>query len=71
MNRTASKLADSVRRAREGQGPEQDEATAESPAATADDPPEPPPATPAGAARGAAREEPPFARMPSHRVWPD
>lgn len=74
MNRTASKLADSVRRARDGQGTEQDEPAAETPAETASESPEPPPAapaTPAGAARWESREEPPLPRMPSRRVWPD
>ena len=80
MSRTASKLADSVRRARDGQVTEQGEAaaetpaetSAETPAETAGESPEPPPAaTPAGGSRGSSQEEPPLPRMPSRRVWPD
>lgn len=84
MSRTASKLTDSVRRARDGRGTEQDETAAETstetseetpaetPAETAGESPEPPQAaTPAGDSRGSSQEEPPLPRMPSRRVWPD
>ncbi|MFB6357975.1 MAG: hypothetical protein ABEJ96_02925, partial [Thiohalorhabdaceae bacterium] len=70
--RTASKLTDSVRRARDGRGTEQGEAAAESPAETAGEAPEPPPAaTPTGGSRSNAQQEPPLPRIPSRRVWPD
>jgi hypothetical protein len=84
MSRTASKLTDSVRRARDGRGTEQDEAAVENPAETpaetpaepqgetAGESPEPPAeATPAGDSRGSSQEEPPLPRIPSRRVWPD
>ena len=83
MSRTASKLTDSVRRARDGQGTEQGEAAetpgetaaetpAENPGETAAESPEPPAAaTPAGGSRGSSQEKPPLPRMPSRRVWPD
>jgi hypothetical protein len=80
MSRTASKLTDSVRRARDGRGTEQDEAaaeastetSAETPGETAGESPEPAPAaTQAGDSRGSSQEEPPLPRIPSRRVWPD
>jgi len=80
MSRTASKLTDSVRRARDGRGTEQGEAAAETstetpvetPEETAGESPEPPQAaTPDGGSRGRSQEEPPLPRIPSRRVWPD
>lgn len=85
MSRTASKLSDSVRRAREGRGTEQGEAAAETPAEnsaeapeetpaeTADESPEPrQAASPARGSRDSSREERPRPRIiPSRRVWPD
>ena len=79
MSRTASKLTDSVRRARDGQGTEQGEAAEtstetpeETSAETVGESAEPPPAaTPTGGSRSNAQEEPPLPRIPSRRVWPD
>jgi hypothetical protein len=74
MSRTASKLTNSVRQARSGQGAEQGAGQGEeSPegatsAETAAEAPESP--APSVAPRK-TREEEPLPRMPSRRVWPD
>ncbi|MGM0413136.1 MAG: hypothetical protein ACQERG_07465 [Pseudomonadota bacterium] len=72
MSRTASKLTNSVRQARESQNADHEAApdTPETSEAPAEEATEPQPAASAAAPKE-PRHEPPRRLMPSRRVWPD